>query len=378
MVSPVARSDVIEDLQRVADELGETPSTTQYEEHGEYSKSTIYRKFDGMQDARRQAGLDSGDQRGGQNEISKDELLESIRGLYDQLGHVPRREEMIEHGDYSEGPFRREFGSWGKAVVAAGFEPYRPNSDLAERTRVCCAWCGDDSLELKSQVQDQQNWFCSRSCKHDWQEEHVVGENHHQYERVSVPCDWCGDEIKRKPSVAEVKDRAFCDLECFSEWCSEERVEEQHPRYKGGDQPSECEYCGEEYTVRPAKLEASRFCSYDCLGEWQRDSEAYAGEDNPNWEGGYEPYYGPNWTKQREKALRRDSNTCQDCGLTAEESKSKYGQELSVHHRRPFRLHIPEEGEPNYEKANRLDNLVTLCVACHTKWESLPIQPDIR
>jgi 5-methylcytosine-specific restriction endonuclease McrA len=55
------------------------------------------------------------------------------------------------------------------------------------------------------------------------------------------------------------------------------------------------------------------------------------GDKNPAWNGGYEPYYGPNWKEQRRKALKRDRNTCQECGATETD------KEHDVHHIIPFR-----------------------------------------
>lgn len=78
--------------------------------------------------------------------------------------------------------------------------------------------------------------------------------------------------------------------------------------------------------------------------------EANAWRNDPN-------DYGPNWAQQRERARRRDGYRCQVCG--APEGDRSH----DVHHRLPFRLF------PSYEQANRLENLVTLCFACHQRAE---------
>lgn len=73
--------------------------------------------------------------------------------------------------------------------------------------------------------------------------------------------------------------------------------------------------------------------------------------------------YGPNWQQQRQLALARDRHQCRTCG--AAETL------LHVHHIRPFRdyNYIPGQNE-NYRQANQLDNLVTLCPACHRRAEA--------
>jgi DEAD/DEAH box helicase domain-containing protein len=69
--------------------------------------------------------------------------------------------------------------------------------------------------------------------------------------------------------------------------------------------------------------------------------------------------YGPNWVQQRQAARERDAHTCQNCGARGE------GQVLEVHHKIPFRAF------EHFREANRLDNLVTLCPACHYRAEAV-------
>lgn len=68
--------------------------------------------------------------------------------------------------------------------------------------------------------------------------------------------------------------------------------------------------------------------------------------------------YGTNWDPQRKTARARDQYCCQFCGLK-EGDKAHH-----VHHKTPFRAFASSEA------ANRLENLVTLCPACHLRAES--------
>jgi len=104
-------------------------------------------------------------------------------------------------------------------------------------------------------------------------------------------------------------------------------------------------------------------CSGKDHGMW-----GMRGSDSPNWKGGTSKNYGPNWKKQRQKALDRDNNQCQSCGER---------EKLHVHHRirkEKFRIN---GGEEWWKEANKLSNLVTLCPSCHGKWERLPVQIDV-
>jgi len=69
--------------------------------------------------------------------------------------------------------------------------------------------------------------------------------------------------------------------------------------------------------------------------------------------------YGRLWDEIRNCVRRRDSFTCQMCG--AIESDRPH----HVHHKIPFR------NFQNPDEANRLENLVTLCPACHRRAESV-------
>jgi DEAD/DEAH box helicase domain-containing protein len=78
--------------------------------------------------------------------------------------------------------------------------------------------------------------------------------------------------------------------------------------------------------------------------------------------------YGPNWESMRNAARARDRFRCVQCG-TAESAGA--GRQHDVHHIVPFRTfgYIPGVNE-NYRLANELDNLQTLCRACHARAEA--------
>jgi len=130
----------------------------------------------------------------------------------------------------------------------------------------------------------------------------------------------------------------------------------------------------------PASDIAERFgCSSKVVYDWlarhgieRRDSHA-AGEQSHKWRGGYESGFGYNWIKQRKAAINRDGNCCQRCGMSGEQHRTETGNGLNVHHIRPRRKFVDEDGELDYESANRLDNLITLCTSCYMALEGLPI-----
>ena len=75
--------------------------------------------------------------------------------------------------------------------------------------------------------------------------------------------------------------------------------------------------------------------------------------------------YGPGWNRQREAVRARDGYRCQVCGAP------ENGRQHDVHHKIPFRAFpsAADEVPGSYGEANRMDNLTTLCPACHRKAE---------
>jgi DEAD/DEAH box helicase domain-containing protein len=73
--------------------------------------------------------------------------------------------------------------------------------------------------------------------------------------------------------------------------------------------------------------------------------------------------YGPEWPKIRERVRTRDGFRCQVCG------SPEGARQHDVHHKTPFRQFRDESGRILRERANQLDNLITLCPECHKKAE---------
>lgn len=84
------------------------------------------------------------------------------------------------------------------------------------------------------------------------------------------------------------------------------------------------------------------------------------------WQGAPIDDYGPNWEEQRRRARQRDGYRCRQCGAA-----ETAGRPHAVHHLRPFRDFAYRRGEnTNYIQANALENLITLCPACHRQAEA--------
>lgn len=112
--------------------------------------------------------------------------------------------------------------------------------------------------------------------------------------------------------------------------------------------------CGNELIVRGHNLGRSTN-SCGCL-RLEKLKKAISGKNHPRYKDGKD--CGKN-TKEilnlKEEIRKRDNYICQDCGISGKEHTKKFNEKLSVHH-------IDEDGTNN-----ALDNMTTLCRACHIK-----------
>lgn len=217
-----------------------------------------------------------------------------------------------------------------------------------------CESCGD-AFRVRPGRKDEARW-CSHECRKN---------------RVDTSCDNCNTPLEVIEFEYQTHDHHFCDAECRRVWMAEYLSGEDSPLYKRVD--VECHTCGADLTRYPWEIERSErfFCNSSCLGKWR---ETMTGESHPNWKGGRPKDYGPNWYQQRRKVKDRDSHNCRVCGMGEDQHESEFGERLHVHHIRPL-LSFKENGDINYEIANSLSNLVTLCEGCHDKWEGIPLKP---
>lgn len=115
----IPKDDLLEELQRVAGEIGEAPSAAEMNEHGRYWASTYRRRFDSWNEALQAAGLEPTEP---SDPVDEDDLLAELRRLEAELDEPPSMTEMDEEGAYSPNTYVRRFGSWSEAIAAAGFE----------------------------------------------------------------------------------------------------------------------------------------------------------------------------------------------------------------------------------------------------------------
>jgi len=189
-----------------------------------------------------------------------------------------------------------------------------------------CEYCGQP-FSKGSKANTKRHRFCSLKC---------FGQ--HLREKHKRHCLYCGKEISRRHRQTK-----YCSRACFAK------------AHTVPPQTFTCIQCGEGFTIKlqPSRAGQRKFCSQQCHYEWM------CGENSPNWHGGRESYYGPNWPAQRRATRKRDNYTCRICSTT----ENSIEREMDVHHVIPIDAFEPQQ----WEEANCLDNLITLCHSCHLK-----------
>lgn len=237
-------------------------------------------------------------------------------------------------------------------------------------TRIC-GYCQEPFSRLDYMMRSHDYKFCSRKCAGRKRVENTVL-------RVGKRnCLTCGIEF-----VLWIRpEQKYCSHKCKGPRISETqrgRVMSIESRAKlsastkGRQSPLRlpatkfiCEGCGVEFEILNGRrfLGHRRFCTRLCWYTFiRRNPEAI-----PWFRGGRDPYYGPNWYHMARLARWRDKDTCQDCGVLQEFPV------LDVHHKIPRRAFFG-----NYELANQLNNLVSLCKTCHGIRESLLTKQGVR
>lgn len=118
----IPEEDLLDEIRRLADRLGRTPLTLDMDADGAYHCGTYSTRFGSWNDALDAAGFDPVHY----TDISDQDLLSELQRLADVLGRSPRASDMEAEGKYSHLPYYQRFESWSDALDAAGYEPSWP------------------------------------------------------------------------------------------------------------------------------------------------------------------------------------------------------------------------------------------------------------
>ena len=154
----VHRTDeaLLDDLRALADELGRTPVSKDTDDV-EYVASyvTYASRFGKWNNALREAGLEPAKKQP-TGKFSEEELLTHIKELGDELGRAPTGDEMDEaDGRPTTGTYRRAFESWTSAVREAGFKPVRKRASQGEKSFGGIKYSRDELVNHLQELADE-------------------------------------------------------------------------------------------------------------------------------------------------------------------------------------------------------------------------------
>jgi hypothetical protein len=161
--APVNTADLLADIRRVSDSTGtKFVSIALYSESGKYDSSTLKRRFGTWNKALIAAGLEIS------NEInySDERLFENIMSLWEHNGRQPRMAELANPpSTISGGAYKRRFSTWMEALEQ--FVEYANSQDKNPPNQIEAAsghrTNRDPSLRLRFRILKRDN-FCCRAC----------------------------------------------------------------------------------------------------------------------------------------------------------------------------------------------------------------------
>lgn len=204
-----------------------------------------------------------------------------------------------------------------------------------------CEQCGNSFERLNN----REYRFCSPRCRAFAQGKHLVKHT----------CEWCGEEFERFPS----RQGRFCSNWCRCKYGAKQpRPNNRKPETMKIDRI--CEICGNHFITNIYQIKYRRgggkYCSIICKSEAASRRLLNGG---PNYKGGVKKngkyFRGHNWERQRHQVLIRDNGKCQFCGMD---------KRVDVHHIKPYKFF-----NGDFESANQLPNLITLCRLHHNQIE---------
>jgi hypothetical protein len=161
--APVSDEEILNDLRRLSRALNSSRVTQRlYEEHGQYDYSNVGRRFGTWNKALEAAGLTLSNQ----CNISGELLFENILLLWQHYGRQPRRAELAQPpSTISQSPYNRRFKSW--VVALEQFVEYANSTEVsaparAEEKPSARTTGRDPSLRLRFKVLSRDRFTCQQ------------------------------------------------------------------------------------------------------------------------------------------------------------------------------------------------------------------------
>ncbi|WP_255194640.1 HNH endonuclease [Natronobeatus ordinarius] len=299
-------------------------------------------------------GAKGGHKRAHQLKISREELQAEIKRLAEVSGRTPTTNMMDEQGSYSAACVKQRFGSWGDALRSIDLMPNNrydiTPAEVKQDIRAVREKLGRPPTSTEHREMGEYSVSLAQDTFGSWNDA-LQAAGFEPHREIGIPDEVLLDEIRtlvevlgKVPTATDMDEYGRFSCRCyFDRWD------------------------GWQAAVRSAGHEPVGRPSGPANGNWKADSK-----DERR-------YYGPNWKAQRAKALERDSYVCQTpgCDWSQTAHREAFGKGLHVHHIQPLSSFGDRDDDVDFERANRLENLVTVCVQHHRLWERVsPLRPD--
>lgn len=345
----LSKAEIISELRRIADQLGRAPTMPEFNANAEMTSGAVQSTFGSWRD-----GLQAIDLEPISHTLSNADITDELRRVAAELDHSPSVREMAEHGSIAPSTVENHFGSWNDGLEAAGLATTMDaKATKTEVIDAIQALTDQLSRPPTATEMDNRGKFSTAVAQRrfgDWNSA-LQAAGYEPHTVRDIPDEMLLEEISRLADTL-------------------------------GHPPSSIEM-GDygQYSLRPYRRsfdswrDAVETAGYEYRGQPQ-------GSNHRRWKGGHgDISYGPNWHSQRKRVLKRDDFQCRmlGCGIDRERHRDLYGRDLHVHHIMPIRSFIDDAGVLDYDRANRLDNLATLCHCHHQYWEQIaPLTPDFQ
>lgn len=268
---------------------------------------------------------------------SEDEYISAIQDLADELGDVPTLSEMDEYGRFSHYTYDSNFESWNAALRKAGLSPNREYDTPREQLITDLKQLADE-LNRVPRVKDMDRHGPHSAAKY-------FHPDYGHFERWSEAIEAAGLTPNAHYNVT--REDALAELRRLSDEFDQSPtigLLTEHGQYGAGTV---------QRLFDQKWVDIVREAGLDPAQSGKGEAEGFD--------------YGHGWNKDKRRTVRRrDGFECYDCGVSQKEYSEQFvrDQSLSVHHI------VPATKIENPETRNSPLNLITLCEACHTRWEA--------
>jgi hypothetical protein len=147
----VSEEELLDVLHRLTDELGERPTADQMDEQGEYWVSTYQDHFGSWTNAVEEAGYETPHP---SRRVPTERLLDELKRIADDVGGRPTLRDMEAKGEYGPMTFIRRYGSWNEALEAAGFEARTSHDSVSQEEMIEELHRLADALDKRPSMRD--------------------------------------------------------------------------------------------------------------------------------------------------------------------------------------------------------------------------------